>query len=181
MLPEGVTRYEQPILLEIRKHTVGPVQHPGFEECDCLLSQGNLLSRFDNLARPLWGMVVFQKSLLTHRRTDNLLGPHDGQNIGETARVIRFNVVDNDVVDLCRINNLTNRLHVIDHKWFLHRIQEGNLFIDDQEGVVCRALIGRVPMEVSDIPVYRANPIDALHDFNRFHFTLLVPPHSGVV
>ena len=58
------------------------------------------------------------------------------------------------------------RQHLVVERRF-HRIDQRDLVRQDQVGVIGRAALGRVPVEIAERPVDGAHPVDVLGDAYR--------------
>ncbi len=79
----------------------------------------------------------------------------------QSAVVVGLDVVDHDVVDLVERHDALDALEQLGHERHLHRVDERDLVLaDDEVGVVGRA-VGRLEaVEVAQVPVDRADPVD---------------------
>ena len=136
VLSEGVTRYEQAILLEVGEHTVRPVEHPGFDELHGPGSQTDRLSGFHDLKRPVVPVEMIDQVLFSHGRTDDLFGLNQIDDLRCSPRVIHLHMIHHEVVNFLGIHNSGNVTDQIVDERLLDRIKERNLFIHDQIGVV---------------------------------------------
>ncbi len=112
------------------------------------------------------GREVFQ----AHLRTVNGGVFADSMyDTGQGPGVVHFGMIANDVIDLLGINYRRNFCHHLLGEFFLHRVNQGDLFVDDQKGVVGRAVVRGITVKITDIPVGGADIVDAFSNFLRFH------------
>ena len=95
------------------------------------------------------------------------------QDIGDRAAVVGFRMVGNDDLDPGGVDDGRDSFEHLFFERFLYRVDQGDFFVDDEIGVVSRALLRLVAVEIPQVPVDRAYPIDAFGNFNCFHSLLL--------
>ncbi len=185
VLAKGVAGDEHLVLGKVGKHRVRPVQHPGFDKVHGLRAQADGVAGIDHLQRPVLAMEVLDDGLLAHGRAEDFLWFDQLDHGGQTAGMVHLHMVDYDVVDLGRIHDLVKVMNQVALEAGLHRVEQGDLLILHQKGVVGGALVQGIAMEIAQIPVQGANPVDILLDFNGLHgflrvdylYNLPVAPH----
>jgi len=75
--------------------------------------------------------------------------------------VVGLDVVDDDVVDLLERHHVCAALEQLRHEGQLHRVDERDVIVaQDKVGVVAGAVRRLVAMEVPEVPVDCADPVD---------------------
>ena len=88
--------------------------------------------------------------------------------------MILFEVVAHDVVDLFGLDDLGDMLHQRTEFMHVHGVEKHVLLVADEVGVVGAAFGGTaVVVEVADIEVDSADPVDVFFQFNRLHDSLV--------
>ena len=88
--------------------------------------------------------------------------------------MVHLHMVDDDVVDLARVaQNLMEMVDQVAFHLIFDGVKQGDLFVLDQIGVVACALFRGVAVEVADVPVHGANPVDIFFNFYRSHVVLM--------
>ena len=83
--------------------------------------------------------------------------------------MVGFRVVGDDDVDFRGVYDGGNaREHLLFEAAF-HRVDEGDFFVEDEIGVVGGAFLRLVAVEIPQVPVDGAHPIDAFCDFHCVH------------
>jgi len=75
--------------------------------------------------------------------------------------MIHLHMVRDDIIDILRVNDLSDMAQHLREEEGLHSIYEGDLFINDEIGVIGSASVGGIPVKTPDVPVDGTNPIDA--------------------
>lgn len=83
--------------------------------------------------------------------------------------MIHLDVVDHQVVDLGGIDDGADAVQQVVLVRPLDRVEQGDLVVDDQKGVVGCPPVGRVPVEIPDIPVDGTDPVDPLCQLSCAH------------
>ena len=168
VLAEGVVREEDLLLGAVGDHAVGPVEHRGRHELQRALAEGERVAGLDALVGQV--AVAGLESLEALRDARDDLGVravrhHEGQGAG----VVGLDVVGDDVVDLGRVDDGSDALEELFLERLFDRVDEGDLLVEDQVGVVARAAARLVAVEAAHGPVDGADPVDIFADFNCFH------------
>jgi hypothetical protein len=75
--------------------------------------------------------------------------------------MIHLHVVLDDHVDIGRIDDIADAGQLLVPEVVFHIVDEGNLFINNQIGIVRGASLSEITMEIPEVPVDAANPVDA--------------------
>ena len=148
VLAEGVVGKEDVLRRHKGDHVVRPVHHGRGHEREGALADAQLFAR---LHAGIAQIAVVGGKVL-HARAEGRV--HLGvfrhlQDLRQAAAVVGFGVVGDDHVDLGRVDDGRDALQHLAEKAFLHRVDEGDLFIDDEVGVVGRALLRLVAVEIA--------------------------------
>ena len=85
-----------------------------------------------------------------------------------------IHVIDDNIVNLARVSqNLVEMVDQVALDLFFHGVEQGDLLVLYQIGVVAGALVRGVAVEIADVPVHGANPVDVLFDLYRSHVVLM--------
>ena len=173
VVAEGVVAEEHLVFFQVGHHAVGPVQHAGFKEGDVALADVQAISVLDDLDGPSLGIIDVGHGLVAHGRAEDLFGLAQLHDAGKRAGMILFKMVAHDVVDAFRIDDFGNVLHQRVELVSVHGVEEHLLLVADEIGVVGAAL-GRaaVVVEVADVEIDGADPVNVLFQFNRSHVFL---------
>ena len=165
---EGVAGEQDLVLLEVGEHGVRPVEHARFQETQGPLAQADLLPAADHVVGPVGLVEMLQQGLVPHLRADDLLRADGLDDLGQTAGVVHLHVVDHQVVDLLRVDDIADAVQQFALVGLLHRVDEGDFFIDDEKGVVGGA-VDRIAVKVAADPVDSPDPVDVLGKCNLLH------------
>ena len=91
------------------------------------------------------------------------------QNGRNTAAVIGFRMVGNNDIDFRRIDHGCYAGKHFAFEAFLDRIDQGDFFVENKISVVGRTFFRFVAVEIPEIPVNGAHPIDAFAELECFH------------
>ena len=80
--------------------------------------------------------------------------------------MVHLDVVGHQVFDFRGIDDLRDAVEQVVREGTLARVDERDMLVDDEVGVVRGAPVGGVAVEVALVPIDAANPIDARLDFN---------------
>jgi hypothetical protein len=107
--------------------------------------------------------VVFGDALHACRRGDDPRVGHGGHDRRQPAVVVGLHVVDDDETDLCRVDDVGDaREQLVDERG-LHGVDERyGIGALDEVGVVGRATRRLVAVEVAQVPVNGADPVDGV-------------------
>ena len=168
MLPERVVGKEDVFGRHVTDHVVRPVHHGGGHEGERPFPEGKRFSRFhaDIAEVSVIGGKVFHARA---GRGVNFRVFGDVFYERDRPAVVGFGMVGNDHVDFCGVNDGGNARKHLFLEGFFHRVDEGDLFVENEIGVVSRAFFRFVAVEVAQIPVDGAYPVDALCDANGVH------------
>jgi len=169
MLAEGVAGDEDAVFLEVGEHRIGPVQHLRFEELDGAPAEGELVAALDDRKRPVLAVKMVDDGLVAGRRADQLFRLDDFHHRRQGARMIHLDVVDHQVVDLLGVDDGADPAQQFIEVRMLDRIEQGDLFIDDQVGVVGGAPVGGISVKIPDVPIDRSDPVDSFGQFGCAH------------
>ena len=168
VLAEGVIREEDLLLGAVGDHAVGPVEHRGRHELQRALADGEGVACLDAFVGQVAVARLEALEALRDARDDlgvRAVGHHEGQRAG----VVGLDVIGDDVVNLSRVDDGSDALEELFLERFLDRVDEGDLLVEDQVGVVARAAARLVAVEAAHGPVDGADPVDIFADFNCFH------------
>jgi hypothetical protein len=119
-------------------------------------------------------VVVLGDPAHARRRRDHPRVRHRVHRHAQAAVVVRLHMVHHDQVDLRRVDDLGHAGDELTHERPLDRIDERDLLApDDEIRVVGRAARRLVAVEIAQVPVDAADPVDAVRDGDRSH---RVPP-----
>jgi len=90
----------------------------------------------------------------------------------QRAGVVHLYMIRHHVVDIGKGHELFYPRFELAVEGGFDRVYQGHLFIDDEVGVICSAHVRGVAVEVPDIPVDGAYPVDA---FSQFCLTQVYP------
>ena len=91
----------------------------------------------------------------------------------QAAAVVGFGVVGDNDIDLRGVDDGADAREHLFAEALLHRVDEGHFFVEDKVGVVGGAFFRFIAVEVAQVPVDRAHPIDVFGKFERLHGSLL--------
>ena len=94
---------------------------------------------------------------------------HAGDGLGQSAGVVHFGMVGNDHVDLRGVDDGGDAFHHLAEERSLDRVDERDLLIHDEEGVIGGTAAGGVAVELLELPVDGADPPDIGGNPDRFH------------
>ena len=168
VLPERVVGEEDVVGRHKRDHIVGPVHHGSGDEGEGALAERK---RFARLYAYIAEIAVVSGEVFDARarRGVDLRVFGDACDEGEGAAVVGFRVVGYDDVDFRGIDDGGDAREHFLFEGFFDRVDERDLLVDDEIGVVSRAFLRFVAVEVPEVPVDRAYPIDAFGDLHGFH------------
>ena len=172
MLAERVVGKQNIVRRHERDHVVRPMHHGRRHEGERPLAEAERLSVFD---ADIGKVAVIGCQVLDARaeRGVHLCVFRILQDIGDRAAVVGFRMVGNDDLDSGGVDDGRDSFEHLFFERFLYRVDQGDFFVDDEIGVVSRALLRLVAVEIPQVPVDRAYPIDAFGNFNCFHSSLL--------
>ncbi len=157
--PEAVAGEEDLLLFEQGHHGVRPVEHGGFEEEEVAAAEFDFPAGLDHLKGPFF-LVVAAEAGLAHGGAEELFRLDCGHGLGQAAGMVHLDVVGDDVVDLLRGDDLGNAGQHLREEFLFDGVDQGDLVVEDEEGVVGGAFFGDVAVEFADIPVDGADPVD---------------------
>ena len=96
----------------------------------------------------------------------NLAARRQALDHGRVAGVVHLHVVGDKHVDLGRVNHRGDALEQLIGEGDLGRVDQRDLLVQDEIGVVGDAGLGSVAVELARVPVERANPVDVRLDLN---------------
>jgi hypothetical protein len=85
----------------------------------------------------------------------------------ERPEVVALEMVDDHVVDLRRVDDLRHPREQLATERLFHRVHERDLLVHDEIRIISRPLRRGIAMEVPDLPVDGAHPVQALADFDH--------------
>ena len=164
MLAERVVGEQDLIDVGVRDHVVGPMDHRGGHK-----AQGTLADA-EGVAR-LHGRCLDTKvgAELVDAGTGGSVDLGVGGDFvdhGQGAGVIHLNMVGNDHIDLGGVDDLRDTLHKLIGKRRLARVDQGDLLVHDEVGVIGDAALGGVAVEQALVPIDAANPPNLRRDLN---------------
>lgn len=167
MLTKCVVGEEDLVVLGIRDHVVWPVDHWRLHK-----GQG-AFTNVERIAR-LYAVDVDILAIESLELLDALrcacvdLGVwRELQNARNAAGVVHLNVVTDQNVNLCWIDDALDALDQLLGKWALDGVNERDLLVQDKVCIVGNALLSGVAVELASIPVKGAYKVDIGFDFDR--------------
>ena len=170
VLAEGIRGDEHAVPGNVGGHVVRPVQHPGLQELQRTLSDGDRSAGGHDFDGPVRTVEMRLHGPFAHGRGEDLFGLGPGHHFGQGPGVVHFHMVDDDVVDVLGFDQMRQAAQQLAAEVGLDRIDQGGLLVLDQKGIVGRSTgRGGVAMEVTTLPVHGTNPVDILTYFHRSH------------
>ena len=168
VLPEGVVGEEDLLGEHIRHHVVRPVHHRRGHEGQRAFSDGE---RFARLHAGIAEVAVVGGKVFHPRARGGIDGGvfGDALYIGERAAVVGLGMVGDNDVDLFGVDDGGDAREHFALEARLHRVDEGDLFVENEVCVVSGAFFRFIAVEVAQVPVHRAYPVDAFAYLHRFH------------
>jgi len=140
MLAEGVVWHQDGVASQIGEHAVRPVEEARFDKDQLPGPEVDAVASVHDLVLP-WLVIVPRETVNAHLG-DNQLGigclVQDG---AQTAGVIGFGMVGDHIVDASRVDDLAHVGQELVRERLPDRIDQGDLLVDDQVGVVGRAAL----------------------------------------
>ena len=157
------------------------MQHRQRNKPQCMRSQRQGIAVFDNLK------IKFAAEILDSFTTSLLRNDHFGlrrrfHDERQSAAMIGFDVIDNDIVDFFRIDNFLDPLQQLFRERRFHRINQANLFIHDEIGVIGNPAWRFIAMKIAVSPVHRPHLIYSFGKLcvnHRHQFFLLLSSIIG--
>ena len=87
----------------------------------------------------------------------------------QTAAMIGLDMINDYIVNLCGINNLTDSFEEFFGKRCFHRINQTDFLIHDQIRIVRNSSRGFIAMKITGDPVHRPNLINPFGKFRIMH------------
>ncbi len=78
-------------------------------------------------------------------------------------------MVDHQVIDLFGIDDVVDAVHQLAFIRLFDGVNQGDLLVNDEKGVVGGAAIGGITVKITDVPVDSAHPVDIVGELYRFH------------
>ncbi|CCJ76068.1 hypothetical protein BN135_1132 [Cronobacter muytjensii 530] len=140
MLAEGVVAEQYRVAGQVSHHAVRPVQHRGLDE-DQLFAVADIqrIAGFHHVKVPLRVMVMPVYGIDTVRGAVNRRIRDAVHQLGERARVILFGVVDNDVVDIRKIDFAAQVIDKIAAEFVVDGVDQHIFLFADKIAVVTAA------------------------------------------
>ena len=167
MLTKCVVGEENLIVVGIRDHVVWPVDHWGLHKGQGTLTNVERIARLYAVDVDI--LAIESLELLNALRCACVdLGVWcELQNARNTAGVVHLNVVADQNVNLCWIDDALNALDQLLGEWALDGVNERDLLVQDKVCIVGNALLSGVAVELASVPVKGAYKVDIGFDFNR--------------
>ena len=168
VLTEGVVGKEDVAGRHEGHHVVRPVYHGGGHESEGALAEGERFARLHaDVAQVavVGGQIFYARA----RRAVHLCIFGALKHRGDAAAVVGFGVVGDDDVDLRGVDYGGDAREHLRFEAALHRVDEGDFFVEDKIGVVGGAFLRFVAVEIPEIPVDGAHPVDAFGDLHCLH------------
>ena len=161
MLAECVVREEDVVPGHVRRHGIGPMEHPHFDENEFFTpSEFKCITRLDNVEVPAPFAVLALETLnrvggAVDRRFGNF-----GHQRRQGARMVAFAVVRDDAVDFTEVDFPLQILDKIETVRGPDRIDKDGFLFLDQIGVLTRTVHDRVvvAMETFEFPIDIPDP-----------------------
>ena len=184
VLTESVIGKDDLCFRVISEHVVRPVDQRHLDECELMLAGAQRIFGLDPI------IFHFFEILLHHVVRAGVgcvdlglrIGAHD---VEETAGVIRFRMLHDDVVDGAIADHAADPLQHLFGEFFFDRIKQRHFIVYHQIGVVCGAFLYRIKasVKVTVVEITDADPVNIFFDLNAFfhlfhlakHFILSVP------
>ncbi len=169
MFAESVAGKQQLVFGQVGHHTVGPVQHAGFEKRDRSFAQFKFMSRFDHVERPIFTVEMVDEGLFAHGRADDLLRTDKLHDFGYGTGMVLFHVIDHEVVNFARIDYFSNAREQVIFERLFDRVKKRYFFVYHEKGVISGPLGRGVSVEITNVPIQRPNPVNVLLNLHRSH------------
>ena len=80
--------------------------------------------------------------------------------------MVGLDVVADEIVDFFQRNERSDLMTEIHLELGRDGVEQGDLFVHDQIGIICRTLGGsRIAVKIMDVPVHDSDPVDVFLDF----------------
>ena len=172
VLAKGVVREEDLFLGAVRHHAVRPVEHRGRDKRERALADGERVARLDRFVGQ-FTVVGAQPFQSVRCARDDLRVRCKRGDERHAVRVIRLDVVRDDVVNLRWVNDRGDAREHFLLEAALDRVDEGDLFVYDEVGIVGRTALRVVAVKAAHRPVDSSDPVDIVPDFYGVHRLLL--------
>ena len=172
MLTKGVVREEDLFLGAVRHHAVRPVEHRGRDKRERALADGERVARLDRFVGQ-FTVVGAQPFQSVRCARDDLRVRCKLGDERHAVRVIRLDVVGDDVIDTRGIDDCGDARGQFVVKTALHCVDESDLFVYDEVGIVGRTALRVVAVKAAHRPVDGSDPVDIVPDFYGVHRLLL--------
>ena len=165
MLAKRVVGEQNLVHVGVGDHVVRPMNHGGGHKGERALANAQGVAALDGsrLDAKVRTDLVHAR---TRRRVDRGVGG-DAVDHGQGAGVVHLHVVGNDHVDLGGIDHLRDALHELVGERGFARIDEGDLLIHDEVGVIGDTALGGIAVEQALVPVDAADPPNLRGNLNR--------------
>ena len=164
--PEGVTGEQDLLFLEVGHHGVRPVEHGGLQEGQVVSPRGQLAAGLDLDKGPIL-FVVAEQPGLAHGRAENLFRLDPIDDLGQSPGMIHFHVVGDDIINLGRVHDLGHPGHHLGHEFLFDRVNERDVVVDNQIGVIRGAIFGEIAVKIPNGPINGAHPVNLGGQFYR--------------
>ena len=184
MLAESIVGEDDLGCCVIGQHIVWPMDQRHFHECKLMLAGAQGIAGLDP--------VIFHilEVLLHH-----VVGAGVGRiclglrinvhHLGESAGMIRLRMLDDDVIDGPIADDAADALQQLIGKFRFHGIEQRDLLVNDQIGVVSGAFLYwiKASVKVAVILINEAGPPNIFFDFEGVFSVVVLPPYffSSVV
>lgn len=167
MLAKCIVGEEDLIIVGIRDHVVWPVDHWGLHKGQGALTNVERIARLYTVDVDI--LAIESLELLDALRCACVdLGVwRELQNARNAAGVVHLNVVADQNVNLCWIDDALDALDQLLGEWALDGVNERDLLVQDKVCIVGNALLSGVAVELASVPVKGAYKVDIGFDFDR--------------
>ena len=154
MLAKRVIGKQNLLVFQISSHRIRPVQHRQRHKPERVFPQRKRIAVFHHLKIEFPAEIFDGFTPPLFRNDDFRLRRHIHER-RQSAAVIRFHMVYNHVVDLRRVDDLTDPFQQFFGERRFHGIDQANLFIDDKIGVVRYSARCLIAVKVAVGPIHR--------------------------
>ena len=165
VLAEGVVGEENLVVGVIGDHVVRPVDHRRLHEGQRALADAEGVTGLDAMVAEVAEVRGHVLDTLRRGAVDLCPG-RELMNHGGGAGVVHLDVVGDEDVDFGGVDHRGDALEELVFERDLGGVDERDLLVQDEVGVVCDARLGGVAVELAGVPVERADPVDVRLDLN---------------
>ena len=161
VLTKGIVGKEDRVSGKIFHHAVRPVQHRRLDEDQFLFPERQFVPRLDYLEIPVLMIMALQGFHSVCRAVNRLVRdvPHE---LGQRAGMVRLRMIGDHVIDLAQVDFMLEVSHELFSKRSPYRVDERDLFVTHEIGIIGGASMSRVlfPVKFSQFPIDLTHPVD---------------------